>query len=341
MMNRRKRVWAGVLCLMSTAYLAQAEGLAIPLFDMRVAMGSQDSLELWIKKTPERGSVLLIEAEPAGARDFVPYSLRAMDDAFIDQDEVRVLDGRGIAGAEAGYSLFDSSPEVHAELGRAFHIRIPRTVRFGYPSGRNGTLDMVDGARFAVRCFALPKADYTGAYADNPVRLRLAEKIAAVPAPPVPPPVPTPLPTPDLADCERLRDEMRTLYSETALLVAQLRLGTGDSGLLYELLDSGKLGYDALFENLDVSIRNNIENGYIIDPRNLKDIVVYVSKIFRYNSTGGIKEGDRAYVFRGEDEPVGYISFAKSGERCVASLVELASDKVPIQPFDKIIFDLN
>jgi hypothetical protein len=414
------RVLALAIALFTGAGAVSADGLSLPVSDIRVALGKNDCIELWIRKTPDRGSVLLVEAVESGSRGFSPYSLRTLDYDPVTGDEVRILDGRRLTGAESGYSLVDSSPEFHDELGLAFHIRIPRTVQFGYPAGRSGMLAIEDGARFDIRIFSLPFADYAGPYADNPFRLLLSVRppVAPVPAVAKPAPVvakpapvvakPAPIvatppvvfvlprilqtsgpggqrddpaavpdlpdpglrvatamrrparvaeaepvaqpgslpepvlaPAPDLGEMNRLRDEMAKLYSDTALLVAQNRLDSGDSSLLYELLDSGKLQYEALFEELDISIRNNIENGYIIDPRNLKDIVVYVSKMFRYNSTGGIKDGDRAFVFRGEDEPIGYIEFSRSGQSSFASLVELASSDTPIQPFDKIIFDLK
>jgi hypothetical protein len=80
------------------------------------------------------------------------------------------------------YSLIDSTPETHPELGPAFHIYIPYIIYYGYTDGRHGEVYVVDGTYLNLRAFALPYGDYRGAFQDNPYVLRVTQ--APLPPPP-------------------------------------------------------------------------------------------------------------------------------------------------------------
>jgi hypothetical protein len=100
----------------------------------------------------------------------------------VNGDEVRILDGRPIPKSSRIWSLVDSSPEIHGELGEAFHIYIPYILYYGYEHSRHGEVYVVDGTYLNVRVFALPYADYRGPYRDNPFTLEVAQRPLPGPA---------------------------------------------------------------------------------------------------------------------------------------------------------------
>jgi hypothetical protein len=66
------------------------------------------------------------------------------------------------------YFLIDSTPEPGEEPGKLFHVYIPPLMDYGdSASSRHGSAAIREGFRLNIRAFALPNADYNGAYADN------------------------------------------------------------------------------------------------------------------------------------------------------------------------------
>jgi len=86
-------------------------------------------------------------------------------------------------------------------------------------------------------------------------------------------------------------------------------------------------------------IRTSRENGYVLDPRDTKNMVIFVDTGY------DIKDGDLAYIFRKDDQPIGTIRFNRTkngkGESLSASLTELVSADVPVEPFDKILLQVK
>ena len=143
----------------------------------------------------------------------------------------------------------------------------------------------------------------------------------------------------DLENMRNLNQEMKDLFAEMVLMLSKAQANPAPNSMLYSLLDSGKM--QLLFDSLDYSLKDNQENGYIIDPRNLASIVVYVSKVFRFELGSRLKNGVTAYVFRNEKEPIGYIRFSEASGGMVVALVELTSSDKQLQPFDKIMFNFK
>ncbi len=87
---------------------------------------------------------------------------------------------------------------------------------------------------------------------------------------------------------------------------------------------------------LETLVKSSRENGYILDPRDEEDIVVFLDQIH------AVKEGDLGYVFREDDQVIGTIEFliAPSG-KLRARLVGLESDEYAIQPFDKVLIQVE
>ena len=86
---------------------------------------------------------------------------------------------------------------------------------------------------------------------------------------------------------------------------------------------------------LDHMVRENRENGYVIDARNPKDILYYLHDLHL------VKEGDSGIVFRLDNELIGKVVFVREGGRLKASLSELADQRKPMQPFDKILLEVR
>jgi len=86
---------------------------------------------------------------------------------------------------------------------------------------------------------------------------------------------------------------------------------------------------------LDSLVRQNRENGYIIDPRNTADIGYFLHDLHLVN------DGDFGIVFRQDNEYIGKVGFKKEGDRLRAFLAELNSQSNPMQPFDKILLEVN
>ncbi|GAB1483947.1 hypothetical protein MASR2M78_27640 [Treponema sp.] len=74
------------------------------------------------------------------------------------------------------YSLIDSSVEIDAEFGEAFHIYIPYVILYGYAWSRNGETYVVDGTYLNIRAFELAYGDYRGSFKDNPFVLKVIQK---------------------------------------------------------------------------------------------------------------------------------------------------------------------
>ncbi|MFP4211165.1 MAG: hypothetical protein ACLFR8_07975 [Alkalispirochaeta sp.] len=89
---------------------------------------------------------------------------------------------------------------------------------------------------------------------------------------------------------------------------------------------------DELLYALEELTRVNGETGYVLDPRDSEEIVVYVSRIRT------VREGALGYVFRRDDEFVGSVRFLRREGRMVAEEVDTV-DEMEIRPFDKILIE--
>jgi hypothetical protein len=86
---------------------------------------------------------------------------------------------------------------------------------------------------------------------------------------------------------------------------------------------------------LDFLVADSRENGYILDPRDPENIIVFIDKIHAVN------DGDQGYVFRREDELIGIIRFSVTPREITASLVEISAPEETIAPFDKILIQIH
>ncbi len=143
--------------------------------DVRIEQTLEGGYNLFIRKKPGIESVLITESTEDPARDVATYAYRNPEYHPENGDEQRVLDGEFIGG-EDRFFLLDSTPVPDEEFGEAFKIFMPYVLIYGYPWTRNGEVQVVDGTYLSVRAFALPYADYSGGWRDNPFRVRIEQK---------------------------------------------------------------------------------------------------------------------------------------------------------------------
>lgn len=144
--------------------------------DLRIEQRVDGGYHLFIRWKPGLGSVLLTEStrDPSGRAD--NYAYRTAEWNSVNGDEIRLLDGVPISKERRIYSLIDSTPEDDAAFGKAFHIRIPYIVLYGYPWTRNGETYVVDGTYLNIRAFEFAYGDYRGTFRDNPFVLSVVQK---------------------------------------------------------------------------------------------------------------------------------------------------------------------
>jgi hypothetical protein len=151
---------------------------------MRIEQRTDGGFHLFIRKNPGLSSVLLTEStrDPRGQADNFAY--RAREWNAVNGDEIRLIDGLPIPKDRGLYSIIDSTPENHPELGPAFHLYLPYIMIYGNAGGRHGEVYVSDGVYINIRSFSLPYGDYRGSFRDNPYRLQITQKTPETP--PVP-----------------------------------------------------------------------------------------------------------------------------------------------------------
>ena len=153
-----------------------AQDLTIASGDLRLEMRADGGFHLFIRKKPDISSVLLTETTRDPAMRADNYAYRAGEWNAVNGDEVRLLNGAPIPKESRIYSLISSTVVDHPALGRAFHVYIPYVLYYGYEGGRHGEVYLTDGTFLNIRAFALPYADYRGAFRDNPFRLEARQE---------------------------------------------------------------------------------------------------------------------------------------------------------------------
>ena len=173
-----------LLCSLLVALVSfslPALDLSIGSDDLRIIQSPEGGYHLYIRKKPGIGSVLLTETTRDPALKSDNYAYRSASWNAVNGDEKRLLDGEFIAPEKKIFSLIDSTPEPDTPLGEAFHIWIPYLIEYGYAWTRHAEVQVLDGTYFNIRAFAMPYADYSGGFADNPFRLRVTQKVVQKP----------------------------------------------------------------------------------------------------------------------------------------------------------------
>lgn len=127
-----------------------------------------DGFDMYIRRKPALGSVLLSDSVKDFSYQNHSYGLRALRHNPVNGDEFRLLDGKIIENRSKGlYFLMSSRPVPHGKFGSAFHIYLPPQTVFGYPWARQGVMPVTNGGEIILRLFALPHADYRGPFIDQ------------------------------------------------------------------------------------------------------------------------------------------------------------------------------
>jgi hypothetical protein len=173
-MGHKKRSFFCFLALVVGGGMA-AQDLTINAGDLRIEQRVDGGFHLFIRKKPDIASVLLVEStkDPGMRED--NYAYRAGSWNEVNGDERRILNGVPLP-ENRYWSIIDSSPERHPELGEAFHLYIPYLIYYGYENTRHGEVYVVDGTYFNLRAFHLPYGDYRGPFLDNPYVLRVTQR---------------------------------------------------------------------------------------------------------------------------------------------------------------------
>jgi Mg-chelatase subunit ChlD len=159
-----------------------AQDLSIGTGDLLLEMRPDGGFHLFIRKKPDISSVLLTESTRDPNMRADNYAYRAGEWNAINGDEIRLLNGVPIPRESRIFSLISSTVVNHPVLGESFHIYLPYILYYGYPGGRHGEIYLTDGTFLNIRTFALPFADYRGAFRDNPFLLEARQEM-----PPGPP----------------------------------------------------------------------------------------------------------------------------------------------------------
>ncbi|WP_461246995.1 vWA domain-containing protein [Treponema sp. R6D11] len=153
-----------------------SQDLSISSGDLLLELRADGGYHLFVRKKPGIGSVLLTETTRDPNMQADNYAYRAGEWNPINGDEVRILNGVPIPKESKIYSLISSTVENHPVLGQAFHIYIPYILYYGYEPNRHGEVYLTDGTFLNIRAFALPYADYRGAFRDNPFILEARQE---------------------------------------------------------------------------------------------------------------------------------------------------------------------
>jgi hypothetical protein len=166
---------AGLGVFFVSLFSLHAQDLTVTADDIRIEQRVDGGYHLFIRKKPGINSVLLTESTRDPTMRENSYAYRAPEWNPINGDEIRYLDGAPIPREDKIYSLIDSTPESHPELGEAFHLYIPYILNYGFPTTRHGEVYVVDGTYLNIRSFALPFGDYRSSFRDNPFVLRVVQ----------------------------------------------------------------------------------------------------------------------------------------------------------------------
>ena len=165
--------------LLSLCFFASSQDLSILPGDVRIIQSPEGGYNLYIRKKPDINSVLITETTRDPEMRETNYTYRAREYNPINGDERRILDGRFLDEVPEStplYFLTDSTPESDPVFGEAFRIWIPYILDYGFPEGRHGEVQVLDGTFLNIRAFEKLYTDYSGAFADNPYRLKVTQR---------------------------------------------------------------------------------------------------------------------------------------------------------------------
>lgn len=145
--------------------------------------GSLRGFMLYVRQKDGMKSVLLTETTRSADGMATNYAFRALEWNAVNGDEQRLLNGQPLVSQYARFSIIDSTPESHPELGQAFCLFIPLEMEYGYPWSRSGRIKVDVGTFINIRAFGAAYGDYGNGYEDNPFMFDLGTVPLDPPAP--------------------------------------------------------------------------------------------------------------------------------------------------------------
>lgn len=246
------------LCLVFSGFAAD---LTVTVQDIRLVKAEDGGYHLYIKQKEGVNSVLLTETTKSDDGTADNYAYRAKDWNPVNGDEKRMLNGSFLESPSSRYSLIDSTPEEHSELGKVFHVYIPKELDYGYPWSRNGTVVIQKGTFISIRTFTKAYADYEGAdFLDNPFLFNFI-------------PVPSPK-TEEIPEKSSEKEETLILYDDYNPKAASSFEDIAN-------MNKGAFKYSRGPETIIDDIINSVLE---IDPKNKVDVV------FAVDTTGSMKD---------------------------------------------------
>ncbi|MFP4363227.1 MAG: hypothetical protein ACLFR1_05110 [Spirochaetia bacterium] len=170
-----KKLFVCIIILVFSVSLLFSQDLDLSSEDLIIEQSLEGGFDLYIRNKDDIQSVLLTESTADPEMQNAVYAYRSPEYNTVNGDELRMLNGEFLDNDDGLYSLIDSTPEPHEELGSAYHIFIPYVVEYGYPWTRSGELLVVDGTYLNIRTFPLPYADYAEGFVDNPYELSVTQ----------------------------------------------------------------------------------------------------------------------------------------------------------------------
>jgi hypothetical protein len=143
--------------------------------DTRIEQWEDGGFHLFIRKKSDIASVLITESTKDPEYQEANYAYYTPEWNAVNGDEIRIINGLPLSSANKRQYLVASKIEKDERFGEAFHIYIPYTLYYGYENRRRGEIFVEQGTYFNLRAFALPYADYDGAFQDNPFVLDLIQ----------------------------------------------------------------------------------------------------------------------------------------------------------------------
>lgn len=182
-------VCLAVLLLVSLLSAQSSSPLHIGIDDIRLDNirseedGRLQGFMLYIRQKEGMKSVLLTETTRSADGMATNYAFRALEWNAVNGDERRLLNGQPLVSQYARFSIIDSTPESHPELGQAFCLFIPLEMEYGYPWSRNDRIKVDVGTFINIRAFGAAYGDYSNGYEDNPFMFDLGTVPLDPPAP--------------------------------------------------------------------------------------------------------------------------------------------------------------
>lgn len=149
-------------------------GLVLGPQDLRLENSNDGGYLLYVRAKPQIKSILITESTEPESHKIPTYTMRTKQANPINNDSKRMLNGV-VLDQPALFFLVTSTSLPDKAFGQAFRLFIPYVVEYGFPGGRHGDRQIVDGAFLSIRTFNKVWADYSGAYHDNPFKFVLTQ----------------------------------------------------------------------------------------------------------------------------------------------------------------------